>query len=174
MHIHRYEKLWFGLSLLLIVGFVATITFGAVGAGIKMVDDSGGTVDVDKIAGGNYADANFAEPGVRQVGSGEYEAHVVARRFAFQPDPIVVPANSTVTFYVTSADVVHGFQVVGTNANTMVIPGQIAEVTVEFDELDGDEPKEYGIVCHEFCGAGHEEMAGQLQVVPEEQWEGDA
>jgi cytochrome c oxidase subunit 2 len=167
MHIHRYEKLWFGLSLLLIVGFVATVTFGAVGAGIKMVDDSGGTVDVDKIAGGNYEDANFAEPGVRQVGSGEYEAHVVARRFAFQPDPIVVPENSTVTFYVTSPDVVHGFEVVGTNANTMAIPGQVAEITV-----DVGEPREYGIVCHEYCGSGHHDMEGLLRVVPQEEFEG--
>ena len=165
MHIHRYEKLWFGLALLLIVGFIATITYGAVGAGVSMVDESGGTVDPGKIASMNYDDANFKEPGVEQVGPNEYEVWVVARQFAFQPDPIEVPADSTVTFHVTSADVIHGFQVVGTNANTMVIPGQVADITVETDD-----PAEYGIVCHEYCGSGHHTMEGLLRVVPEDQF----
>jgi len=178
MEIHRYEKLWFGLSLLLIVGFIGTITYGAVGAGVQMVSDTGGTVDP------SYSTINENEKFAQQEGNraihvegNEYEVAVIAQRFSFSPgtgDPITVPEDSRVTFYVTSPDVIHGFSLVGTNLNTMVIPGQIAEVTVEFDELDGDEPKEYGIICHEFCGAGHEEMAGQLQVVPEEQWEGDA
>jgi cytochrome c oxidase subunit 2 len=178
MEIHDYEKLWFGLSLLLIVGFIATITYGAVGAGVKMVDDSGGTVEPDFQS--VYEHEKFAqqqEAGNQavHVEGDEYEVGVVAQRFAFLPgtgEPIKVPEDSTVTFYVTSPDVIHGFSLVGTNVNTMVIPGQIAEVTVEFDELSGNEPKEYGLICHEFCGAGHEDMAGSVQVVPEEQWNG--
>jgi cytochrome c oxidase subunit 2 len=70
-----------------------------------------------------------------------------------------------VTFYITSADVVHGFNLVGTNVNSMAIPGQVAELTVQFDE-----PKEYGIVCHEYCGAAHHDMAGVLRVVPESEF----
>jgi cytochrome c oxidase subunit 2 len=165
MEIHRYEKIWTAAALLLIVGFIATVTYGTVGAGVKMVDDSGGTVDA-----GSLGDTEFGDPGVTQVGENEYEVHVVSRQFLFQPgtgEPIRVPANSEVTFYVTSADVVHGFELVGTNVNTMVIPGQVAEITVRFDE-----PGEYGIVCHEYCGAGHHTMAGQLVVVPEDEYEG--
>ena len=158
MHIHQYEKLWLGMSLVLIVGFIATITYGAVGVGVTMVDDSGGTVDPNALD----EHPEFSDPGVEKVGENEYEAYVVARQFIFQPDPIVVPANSTVTFYVTSADVIHGFAVVGTNANTMVIPGEVAEITVEVNE-----PGEYGIVCHEYCGDGHHTMEGILRVVPE-------
>ena len=45
MEVHRFEKIWIAVSLLLIVGFIVTITYGAVGAGVAMVDDSGGTVD---------------------------------------------------------------------------------------------------------------------------------
>ncbi|MFD1644301.1 cytochrome c oxidase subunit II [Haloarchaeobius litoreus] len=158
MHIHQYEKLWLGMSLLLIVGFIATITYGAVGVGVSMVDDSGGNVDPNALD----EHPEFSDPGVQKVGENEYEVYVVARQFIFQPDPIVVPANSTVTFYVTSADVIHGFAVVGTNANTMVIPGEVAEITVEVNE-----PNEYGIVCHEYCGSGHHTMEGLLRVVPE-------
>jgi len=165
MEIHRYEKIWTAAALLLIVGFIATVTYGTVGAGVKMVDDSGGTVDA-----GSLGDTEFGDPGVTQVGENQYEVHVVARQFLFQPgttSPIRVPANSEVTFYVTSADVVHGFEVAGTNVNIMAIPGQVAEVTVRFDD-----PGEYGIVCHEYCGAGHHTMAGQLVVVPEDEYEG--
>ncbi|MFB6122143.1 MAG: cytochrome c oxidase subunit II [Haloferacaceae archaeon] len=163
MDIHRYEKLWTAAALLLIVGFIATVTYGAVGPGVKMVDDSGGTVDAD-----NLGNTEFSDPGVRKVGQNEYEVYVVARQFLFQPgttQPIRVPANSRVTFYITSADVIHGFEVVGTNVNTMAIPGQVAEITVRFDE-----PAEYGIVCNEYCGAGHHTMEGQLVVVPQDQF----
>jgi cytochrome c oxidase subunit 2 len=75
------------------------------------------------------------------------------------PDPIELPAGSEVTFYITSRDVVHGFEVAGTNINAMVIPGEVSKITAEFDE-----PGEHGIVCHEYCGSGHHDMAGKLIV----------
>jgi cytochrome c oxidase subunit 2 len=163
VNIHRYEKLWLAGALLLIVIFIATVTYGAVGVGIEMVSASGGTIAADSISD----DARFADPRVEQVGENEYEAYVIAQRFLFRPSEIQVPANSRVTFYVTSPDVLHGFEVAGTNLNTMVIPGQITEVTVEFDE-----PATYGVVCSEYCGAAHHTMAGTLEVVPESEWEG--
>jgi cytochrome c oxidase subunit 2 len=49
----------------------------------------------------------------------------------------------------------------------MVIPGQVAEITVE---VGG--PTEHGIVCHEYCGSGHHDMEGLLRVVPQEEFEG--
>jgi cytochrome c oxidase subunit 2 len=165
MEIHRFEKVWVGLAVLLIVGFIATVTYGAVGAGVAMVNDQGGTVDSQ-----NLDATNFSDPGVRKTGPNTYDVYVVAQQFLFRPgtsDPIVLPANSTVTFYVTSSDVVHGFEVAGTNINTMAIPGQIAEITAEFDEA-----KEYGIVCHEYCGSGHHDMEGTIEIVPAAEYDG--
>jgi cytochrome c oxidase subunit 2 len=170
MHIHNYEKLWFGISLLLIVGFIATVTYGAVGAGVTMVDESGDTVDPNALSD----HPEFGDPGVEQVGPNEYDVYVIAQQFIFRPGSteagqpaITVPEDSTVNFKITSSDVIHGFSVVGTNANTMAIPGEVAEVTVE---VDG--PEEYGIVCHEYCGQGHHDMAGLLRVVPEDEYNG--
>ena len=163
MEIHRYEKLWLGASLLLIVTFIGTIVFGAIGPGVAMVDAEGGTITPDQLS----ADDRFSDPRVEQVGENEYEVYAIARQFAFQPDPIEVPAGSTVTFYIASADVIHGFEVAGTNLNTMVIPGQVTKVTVELDE-----PGEHGIVCNEYCGAGHHVMEGKLNVIPQDEWEG--
>jgi len=169
MEIHRFEKWWLAAGLLLIVGFIVTIVYGATGPGIAMMDAEGGQIDSTEIQNGNYnATEGFESPGVRQVGENNYTAHVVARQFLFEPgtnEPITVPANSTVTFYVTSPDVVHGFSLVGTNINTMVIPGQVAQFTTEFDEAG-----EYGIVCHEYCGAAHHTMAGKVRVVPQSQF----
>ena len=76
-------------------------------------------------------------------------------------------ADSTVPCHWTSTDVRHGFEVVGTNSNTMAVPGQVATVTVECDG-----PAEYGIVCNEYCGSGHHTMEGSLEVVPPAQFNG--
>ncbi|WP_247728268.1 cytochrome c oxidase subunit II [Halovivax limisalsi] len=162
MRIHTYERLWLVASLVLIVGFIATVTYGAVGIGIEMIGDEPGTIDPDAIGD----DDRFGDPRVEQVGPSEYEVYVVAYTFIFQPAEIEVPADSEVTFYLTSADVIHGFEVAGTNVNSMVIPGQIAQLTVEFDE-----PGTYGVVCNEYCGPGHHTMEGSLTVVPAERYD---
>lgn len=162
MNIHTYEKFWLAASMVLIVGFILTITYGSVGLGIAMIDDSSPTVDPDNL--GEHP--GFSDPGVEQVGESEYEVHVVAVQFAYFPGEIEVPEDSTVTFRLTSEDVIHSFSVVGTNANTMVIPGEVASLTVETEE-----PGEYGILCSEYCGAGHHDMEGKLVVVPEEEFE---
>jgi len=164
MEIHRYEKIWLAGALLLIVGFIATVSYGAVGAGIAMVDDEGGQVDPASLDD----HPRFGEPGTYQAGENEYDVYVVARQFLFEPgtsEPIRVPAHSTVTFHVTSPDVIHGFEIVGTNANTMAIPGQVATITVEFGE-----PTEYGLLCHEYCGSAHHAMEGKIEVVPQSEW----
>ncbi|MDZ5813041.1 MAG: cytochrome c oxidase subunit II [Halorubrum sp.] len=162
MHIHAYEKLWLALSIVLILALIGTVTYGAVGPGVAMVADTQPTVDATALD----EDERFSEPRVEQVGEDEYEVYVVARQFGFQPDPIVVPANSTVTFQVTSADVIHGFEVAGTNANAMAVPGEVSEITVETDD-----PDEYGIVCNEYCGAGHHGMEGKFNVVSQSEFE---
>ncbi|GAB3672977.1 cupredoxin domain-containing protein [Halopiger thermotolerans] len=162
MNIHTYEKIWLVAAMVLIVGFIATITYGAVGPGIAMIDDEGGDIDPDNID----EHERFSDPGVTHVGGNEYEVNVVAQAWTYFPREIEVPANSTVTFYVTSRDVTHSFTVPGTNINTMVIPGEISKMTVEFDE-----PAEYGILCNEYCGSGHHTMEGKLTVVPEDEFD---
>ncbi|WP_254530928.1 cupredoxin domain-containing protein [Natrinema gelatinilyticum] len=162
MRIHSYEKLWLAASMVLIVGFIATITYGAVGLGIEMIGEEDETVAPNEI----NDDERFGEPRVEQVGPNEYEVYVVAQTFIFQPDPIEIPANSRVTFYVTSRDVIHGFEVPGTNINSMVIPGQVSQLTVVFDE-----PGEYGLICTEYCGDFHHEMEGSIVVEPADEFD---
>jgi cytochrome c oxidase subunit 2 len=172
MEIHRFEKIWTAVAILLIVGFISTIVYGAVGPGVDMLDRSGGTVEDELIANQAWdQEPNFEEPTqvAQHVEGDRYEAYLVARRFSFNPgtgSPLTVPAGSTVTLYVTSPDVMHGFQVVGTNVNTMVIPGQVSKMTVRFEE-----PATYSIVCNEYCGSAHHLMEGTLEVVPQSEFE---
>ena len=164
MEIHKYEKLWLAGALLLIVGFIATVSYGAVGAGVEMIGNDGGQVD----PGSLDQHPKFGEPGTYASEDGSYDVYVVAQQFAFVPgtqEPVRVPANSEVTFHVTSRDVIHGYEIVGTNANTMAIPGQVATMTVEFNEAG-----EYGLLCNEYCGSAHHAMEGKIVVVPQDEW----
>jgi cytochrome c oxidase subunit 2 len=47
----------------------------------------------------------------------------------------------------------------------MAIPGQVATMTVEFNEAG-----EYGLLCNEYCGSAHHAMEGKIVVVPQDQW----
>ena len=161
MNIHTYEKLWLIAAMGMIVLFIGTITYGSVGLGIAMISDDEETISPNELSD----DERFGDPRVEHVGGNEYEAYVVAYTFVFRPDPIEIPAGSEVTFYVTSGDVIHSFSLAGTNVNTMVIPGEISKMTVEFDE-----PGEYGVVCNEYCGPGHHDMEGLVVVHPAEEF----
>ncbi len=168
MHIHRFEKLWIGLSLFLIACFIGIVFFGFTVLDLKVPggDPSGETVDPQ-----NLSETPFGDPGIRKVEDGpvEYEVYMVARQFLFQPgtgQPLELPADTRVTIHLTSPDVIHGFQVAGTNINSMAIPGQVATFTTIFPD-----PGEYGILCNEYCGAAHHTMEGLIEVVPKSEFD---
>ncbi len=168
MHVHRYEKIWIWGSILLIVGYIATIVYGGIGAGISMVNDRGGTIEPPDSP---LQSERFRQPGTYKTDEGTYRTYVLSQQFAFRPGTgraIKVPAGKPVTFYLTSKDVIHGFQIVGTNVNVMAIPGQLARFTVQFDEK-----KTYGLICHEYCGAGHHLMEGRVEVVSADEFSED-
>ena len=160
MHIHRFEKIWIGLSLLLIAAFIGIVLYGFTVLDLKVpgIADSG-TIDPM-----NLAETEFAQPGVRQVGENEYEVYMVVRQFLFMPGtgrPLTLPAGSEVTFHLASPDVIHGVHIPGTNINSMVIPGQVATFKTIFPEA-----RTYGMICHEYCGPAHHTMEGLIEIVP--------
>ena len=89
-----------------------------------------------------------------------YEVHYVAKMWEFDPEEVVVPAGSTVDIYVSTPDVTHGLILLGTNLNLMAVPGVVNYARVKFDQ-----PRTYQLLCHEYCGTGHERMAAKLRVV---------
>jgi cytochrome c oxidase subunit 2 len=89
-----------------------------------------------------------------------YELHYVARMWKFEPEDVTIPAGSTVDIYLSAADVTHGMIMLGTNLNLMAVPGVVNYARVKFDK-----PRSYQVLCHEFCGTGHDRMASKFNVV---------
>ena len=161
MHVHRFEKLWIGLSLVLIAAFIGIVLFGFTVMDLKVPGvETGETVDPATV----MTEEPFAQPGVRKVSDNHYEVYMLVQQFLFRPgtgQPLTLPAGAKITFHMTSPDVIHGFEVPGTSLNSMVIPGQIATFATRFPE-----PGSYGIICHEYCGSAHHNMQGEIQIVP--------
>jgi cytochrome c oxidase subunit 2 len=153
MHVDLYERFWMWTAGVLIVVFLASIVLLAA---VQAVQPPSHVETVDPTTLADHPE--FGNPGV-SVDGDRVRVSVVANMYSFTPDPIEVPANRPVTFRVTSGDVLHGFQVVGTNANTMAIPGYVSEFTVTFRAAG-----EYLIVCNEYCGLMHHAMVGKVLV----------
>ncbi len=158
MHVDVYEKWWIGLSIAVLAIFAAAIGLSGFMASIQ-VPVPEARVNPNMVS----QEGPFAEPGLRELAPGKYEAYIRAEAnpWKFRPDEIRIPAGSTVTFYLTSADVQHGFNIQNTNINMMALPGQISKLTVTFDT-----PGEYPYICHEYCGVGHQNMYGKIIVEP--------
>lgn len=154
MHVHRYERWWMTFGLAMLALFLAIITVAAVADNIN---PPGGMRQIDptKVA----STAPFDRPGLRRLSDGKYEAYYVAQVFSFSPAGITVPAGSTVTFYVTSPDVVHGFFIAHTDVNMMAIPGWVNVQTHTFKKRGT-----YLLLCHEYCGIGHQNMFAKIEV----------
>lgn len=153
MNVPFYEKLWMWASGVLIVAFVATIVIGLAGSALQPPSHVE-TIDPTKV----WSDARFAQRGVTITERGATVV-LIGMMYAFEPNEVRVPVNTPVTFRITSADVTHGFQIVGTNGNTMVVPGYVSQFTTVFRT-----PGEYLIVCNEYCGLSHHLMAAKLIV----------
>jgi len=157
VNVELYERIWMWTAGGLLLLFLGAIFLTA---GLQAVQPPSHIETVDPTALTTHPE--FGTPAVKTRADGSVVVSVVAQMFSFSPDPIEVPANRPVTFRLTSADVIHGFEVVGTNANAMAIPGYVSQFTVTFKE-----PGEYLIGCNEYCGTMHHNMVGKLIVKKE-------
>jgi cytochrome c oxidase subunit II len=157
MKIDFYEKVFLGLTAVMLLAFAVFLVYAVQAHGITVAGPAG-RVDPEKLA----ETPPWDEPGVVEQAPGKYLATVVARTWFFTPAVITVPVGAEVTFQIASADIIHGFLIRGTDVNIMVIPGEVSLVTHTFDEAG-----EYQIACHEYCGTGHQTM--HAKVVVEEQ-----
>ena len=161
LHVDAYERNWMIFSFVLLVLFATAVSVAAFGMGIQ-VPAPEQRVDPRTVA--TDPNSPWSNPGLREVAPGKYDAYVLARavpQWEYLPKEMTVPAGSSVSFYVTSADVQHGFMIQNTNANFMVLPGQVSKLTIKFEN-----PGTYNFICTEFCGAGHGVMYGAIIVTP--------
>jgi cytochrome c oxidase subunit 2 len=163
MNVDLYERIWmWGVAAVLALFFASTAV-AALGHGIHPPSHIE-TIDPAKALG----DARFKKQGVAVDARGRVHARVVGLMFAWLPAEMTLPAGTPVTFHLTSIDVIHGYQIVRTNGQTMVVPGYVSQFTTQF------EAGEYLIACNEYCGVGHHTMAARLHVVPRSQWQAPA
>ena len=106
--------------------------------------------------------ANSSSPisAARVEPDGAVTVRAIGQQYSFTPPCILVPAETPITLRATSADVVHGILIQGTNINTMLVPGYVSEQSMRFDKT-GD----YLMPCQEFCSFGHEGMWGKVRVI---------
>jgi cytochrome c oxidase subunit 2 len=104
-------------------------------------------------------DKAYLEPKVTQLDNKTYQVFAVAQMWQFQPNQIYIPVGSEVDFFLTSKDVVHGFNISEKNVNMMAVYGNINKSTVKFEK-----PGVYKITCHEYCGVGHQAMQAEVIV----------
>lgn len=161
LHIDQWEGIWIRISLVLVTIFVICVIVAAFAFNIQL-PGAVGRVDPNNL---KAEGSPFATPGLRELAPGKYEAYLIAQAVPWQFEgaqpyaPLTVPEDAEVTFFVTSADIQHGFKIVGTNVNMMALPGQISKLRAVFDE-----PGEYNILCNEYCGVGHHTMYGKIVV----------
>jgi cytochrome c oxidase subunit 2 len=114
-----------------------------------------------------HLDGEFVESnlGTAAEPDGSVTVRMIALQYSFVPDCARIPLDTPVKFRITSPDVIHGFLLPGTNVNTMVVPGFVAEVRTTFSR-----PGVYDMPCNEFCSSGHHGMWARVRAVPSEQF----
>jgi cytochrome c oxidase subunit II len=151
----RHERIWvFIVLVLLSVLLIGTMFYVVFDYGVITRDASFS----------RHPDAVLDEPAFRngkvvQTGPNSYAVYVIGHVWAWTPGVIHVKQGAQITFYVTSSDVLHGFEVQDTTINMTAIPGAVGKVTYTFDHAGT-----YHIICNEFCGIEHHAMIGRIIV----------
>jgi cytochrome c oxidase subunit 2 len=153
----RVERRWAifagGLILLLVI---MTIYIGVHWA--MMPPSRVETIDPTQLQiSGEFVESNL---GSAVEPDGSVTVRFIAQQYSFTPQCLLVPADTPLTLRTTSADVVHGLEVMETNINTMIEPGYVSTLNTSFSQ-----PGEHLMPCHEYCGFGHQTMWAHVKVI---------
>ncbi|AIE60487.1 cytochrome c oxidase subunit II [Bacillus methanolicus] len=157
MHLHKFEKIWLIFGVAMLIVFLSTVGVSAFYLG-NQPPSCLATIDPQKVD----ETAPFNKPGLKKVEGKDwdYELVFVASAFNYNPGQVQIPKGAKVKVIATTKDVVHGFEIAGTNVNMMLEPGYISEYVTTFNK-----PGEYTLLCNEYCGAGHHMMTSKIEVV---------
>ena len=156
-HGERTERRWAAVAVAVLALLVVMATFAALYHG-AMPQSRVETADPRTLhLAGEFIESNL---GSALEPDGSVTVRAIGQQYSFTPTCIVVPTDTPVRFRATSADVVHGFLIDGTNINLMLVPGYVSSLGARFDA-----PGERLMPCHEFCSVGHEGMWGRVKIV---------
>ena len=153
----RVENRWATVVILVIAVFVVVAAFAGIHQA-TMPQAQVETINPTRLhLGGEFVETNL---GSAVEPNGAVTVRAIGQQYSFTPQCMVVPTDSSITFRVASADVIHGFLIEGTNINTMLVPGYISTISARFDD-----PGDHLMPCQEFCGVGHEGMWAKIKVI---------
>jgi cytochrome c oxidase subunit 2 len=155
--IERIERKWAMLMSAILLVLVGVVVF--TGLHWAMMPPSRvETIQPETLnTSGEFVEENL---GTATESDGSVTVRIVAQQYSFTPQCILVPANVPVTFRATSADVIHGMLITGTNINSMIEPGYVSTFHTTFAD-----PADHLMPCHEFCGTGHQGMWAHVKVI---------
>ncbi len=149
-----FELAWILPSIAIPTAMLVAVIIAAFGMGIHL-PGLGTTVDPARLS----ETPPFDTPGLTQIGPNRYQLTIIASAWQFQPNEVRVPVGAQVDIVATSRDVIHGFEIPGTDVNLMLIPGRVTRTTITFSKQGN-----YQFMCHEYCGVGHHLMWGRIIV----------
>lgn len=142
----KTEKYVFGFTVLILMVFITAVLIASKAMRIEVPE----CVTTDN---------PYTEGKVVKLDDNTYQVYYVAKMWMFDPAEVEIPVGSEVDFYLTSNDVVHGFHIKEKDVNMMAVYGNINKQTVKFRK-----PGIYNVVCHEYCGVGHQSMTSKIIV----------
>ncbi|PSO21459.1 cytochrome C oxidase subunit II [Bradyrhizobium sp. MOS003] len=153
----RTERRWATVSVIIIVVLAVLAAFAGIHQ-VTMPQPRVETIDPTRLhLSGEFVESNL---GSMLEPNGAVTVRAIGQQYSFTPACILVPAQTPITLRATSADVVHGILVQGTNVNTMLVPGYVSEQLMRFEK-----PGDHLMPCQEFCSFGHEGMWGKVKVI---------
>ena len=162
--VDRFERRWAFVVAAIVAIVFAVIVFTGL-HWVAQPPSNVQTIDASRLhLAGEFVESNL---GTALQADGSATVRVIAQQYSFVPQCIVVPTDTPIVIRVTSPDVVHGFLIAGTNVNSMVLPGFVAEVRTRFDK-----PGDHLMPCHEYCSVGHEGMWARVRVVDRAEYAG--
>jgi cytochrome c oxidase subunit II len=153
----RTERRWATISVIVMIVLPLMAAFAGIHQA-TMPQARVETIDPTRLhLSGEFVESNL---GTAVEPNGAVAVRAIGQQYSFTPSCILVPAQTPIVLRATSADVVHGILIQGTNINTMLVPGYVSEQFMRFDKT-GD----YLMPCQEFCSVGHEGMWGKVRVI---------
>ncbi|MEM1611014.1 MAG: hypothetical protein QXQ57_05160 [Sulfolobales archaeon] len=151
-HRDRKELVWIASVVVILAIFLGSIAY-ALRSGYSVASEAS-VLPLEKASG-------LFQPGVKDLGGGRYQVDIIAFQWGFRPARVELNNPREVILRIYSNDVIHGFQIVGTNVNVMVIPGYIATVIWRPPQnINGT----LLVICNEYCGIGHSAMYMEIVI----------
>ncbi len=150
--VDRREKVWLVSVLIVLVILLGSIAY-ALRTGYGVASEAI-VLPPEKAPG-------LFQPGVKDLGGGRYQVDIIAYQWGFRPSKVELYNPKEVVIRIYSIDVIHGFQIVDTNVNTMVLPGYITTIVWKpHQSVNGT----MLAICNEYCGIAHSAMYMEIVI----------